>query len=73
MELFDLEELARTRGVKEEVERAVELVRQVEQLGGKRFEYNLVRPFSRLQPLTRGGDTPGVADPRTVRLKPPRR
>ncbi len=69
MELFDVKHLARNAAVEAEVERAIETIREVEKLGGKRSEYNLARPFSRLQPWPREVESLGSSDdPRTVKL-----
>lgn len=54
MQAINLEELVRNskHGTEEKVREAVETIRQVEKLGGKRSQYNLASPFSRSKPST---------------------
>jgi hypothetical protein len=67
---MDVKELVRSaKGVKEEdVQEAVNTVREVESLGGTRAQYNIAPPFGS---LTRRSSKP--TDPRTVKLKTRRR
>lgn len=55
MQTIDLKRLTQESKSAEEVQRALDTIRLVEQLGGKRAEYNLAPPFSRLRPLAKGG------------------
>ncbi len=50
MQKIDLKEIVQTaKGVNEQdVRDAGEVIRQVEELGGRRSQYNLASPFSRL-------------------------
>jgi len=72
MEPIDIKRLARNEITERKVEKAIETIRQVERLGGKRAEYNLASPFSR-RPLTRGNPSSVPADPRAVKLSLRRR
>jgi hypothetical protein len=71
MEVIDLKELVRkSPGVtEEEVRQAVETIRQVEQLGGRRSQYNLVPPFSQPGSSPKRTVAPAPLDPRTALLK----
>ncbi len=59
MQVVELEQLvSNAKGVTErDVRDALEVIRQVEALGGKRSQYNLASPFSRM---------PKPTDPRMV-------
>jgi predicted RNA-binding protein associated with RNAse of E/G family len=60
MQAIDIDELVRNskQGTEEQVREAVETIRQVEKLGGKRSQYNLASPFSRSRPSTVSHKTP---------------